>query len=264
MAWDRDLGDEPAPTWRDEPPDIRTPIDPDAPVSGHHPPDAERPGRAESSSPTGAAAPEHDWLAAEAVLFPILRPLGTHGTRLADVDPAQLASEGLKTHAQPVVDDGPCDLSVAYVLRAGGFEVLVNADHLLAWGASPEDLRRAATANLRAWSERTAWTSETSGARHLVSSASVEGGDAARILLPEVREHLARELGAAGQVLIGIPERDLLIAGSLASDDGEFAVLFAEYVRGHADGADLPLDRRVLELVGTDLRTFGAPDVGPG
>ena len=215
-------------------------------MSGHHPP---APG-----GPLPSESPEQDWLAAEAVLMPVLLPVGTRGTSLEALTPDRLAAEGLKRHAQPVVDDGPCGLVVGYVLRAYAFDVLVNADHLLAWGATPADLRAAAMANLARWSAGAPWTDEVSGVRRLVSSASGDGGDAARILLPEVRAHLHAELGSGGRILLGIPERDLLVAGVMQADDEEFAVLFAEFVRGHADGADQPLDRRLLELVRGELR----------
>jgi hypothetical protein len=132
----------------------------------------------------------------------------------------------------------------------------VNADHLLAWGATPEELRAAAMANLARWAETAPWTEETSGARRLVSSASGGGGDATRILLPEAREYLAATLGTGARVLVGVPERDLLVAGALLPGDEEFAVLFADFVRDNAAGSDQPLDRRVHEIVGGELQLF--------
>lgn len=249
MSWDRELSDEPQPAWRDKPPDILTPIDEDAPVSGHHAPPPAAPASA-------AEAPEHDWLAAEAILMPILRPVGAQGTRLADLDAEQLATEGMKTHASPILDDGPAGLPIGYILRVGAFDVHVNADHLLAWGATPDEVRGAAMANLARWSETAPWTDEVSGQRRLISSASGGGGDATRILLPEVRADLAAALGAGARVLVGIPERDLLVAGALVAGDEEFAVLFAEFVRDHAAGADQPLDARLHEIVGGELQPF--------
>ena len=250
MSWERDLGDEPKPGWRDSPPDILVPINEDAPVSGHH-------ARREPGA-SAAEAPEHDWLAAEALLMPVLRPVGTTGTRLAGIDPERLASEGMKTHALPVIDDGPAELVVGYVLRAGSFDVHVNADHLLAWGATPDELRAAAMANLVRWAASAPWTEESSGSRRLISSASGGGGDATRILLPETRAHLAAALGDGAQVLVGVPERDLLVAAALVPGDEEFAALFAEFVRDHAAGSDQPLDRRVHEIVAGELQPFQA------
>ena len=248
MTWDPDCGAEPAPAWRDRAPDVLAPIDPEAPVSGH------QPAGAGGASP--ASAPEQDWQTASSIIAPLLRPVGSTGTRLAELDAEELASEGLRSHASPLIDEGPSGLVIAYALRAGAFDVLVNAEHLLAWGVTPETLRAAATANLGLWSASAPWTDEASGHRRLVSSASGDGGDAARILLPEVRAHLATELGDGARVLVGIPERDLLVAGALYAGDDEFAALFAEFIRDHADGADQPLDRRVHELVAGELQLF--------
>ena len=251
MAWDRDLGDQPEPAYRDHAPDILAPIDESAPVSGHRPPPPER-------TVAPSEAPEHDFEAAAPLLLPLLRLAELSGTRLAELDAAQLASEGMKTHAQPIVDDGPEGLVVAYVLRAGGFDVLVNADHLLAWAVEPDAVRGAAMANLARWSSTAPWTDEVSGHRRLISSATGEGGDAARILLPDVRAHLVDELGAGAgtRVLVGLPERHLLVAGTLVAGDDEFAALFADFVLEHAGGADEPLDRRIHELVGGVLVPF--------
>ncbi|MBI3745937.1 MAG: hypothetical protein HY264_05335 [Chloroflexi bacterium] len=250
MSWDRELGDEPAPAWRDHAPDPLAPIDPGAPVSGHHPPERGRPSPAE--------APEQDWHAASRILMPILRPVGSSGTRLSEIDPAALASEGLKTHATPLADDGPAGLVIGYVLRTASFDVLVNADHLLAWGTTPDAVRATAMANLAEWSAGAPWTDEASGHRRLLSSATGDGSDAARILLPEVRARFAAELGVGARVLLGIPERDLLVGGALFAGDEEFAALFAGFVRDHADGADQPVDRRVHEIVGGELVLFEA------
>jgi hypothetical protein len=258
MAWDPDLGDEPPGALRDHAPDILSPIDEGAPVSGHHPP----PVGGVSAAALNASAPEHDWDAARVILVPILRPVGTHGKRLAELDAEQLATEGLKNHAMPLLDDGPSGLSIGYLLRIGSFDVHVNADHVLAWGITAEELRAVALANLATWSDQAAWTDEVSGARRLLSSVTGDGGDAARILLPQVRSDLAAALaagaGPGSRVLVGVPERDLLVAAALTPGDEEFGALFAEFVQGQSEGADQPLDGRVHEIVGGELRPFEA------
>jgi hypothetical protein len=234
---------------RDHAPDILSPIDESAPVSGHRPP---------SEGIRWAEAPEHDWAAAASRIMPVLRPAGAPGTALAKLDPESLAREALKSHASPLVDPGPVDLSIAYAMRAESFDVLVNADHLLAWGIEPAVLRATALENLGLWSASAAWTDELSGERRLLSSETGEGGDAARILLPEVRRHIADELGGAGRVLIGLPDRQLLVAGALRPGDDEFAALFATFVAEHSEDADEPIDRRVFELIDGDLRPLSA------
>ena len=262
MGWDAtdpsaEGGDRPEPkldlefeegALRDRPPDFLTPIAEDAPISGHR--------RATSQGVRWAEAPEHDWGAAASRIMPVLRPAGSGGTALAGLDREGLAREGMKSHATPVVDAGPADLSIAYALRAESFDVLVNADHLLGWGIDPVMLRSVALENLGIWSSEAPWNDEVSGERRLVSSETGEGGDAARILLPEVRAHLSEQLGGAGRVLVGLPDRDLLVAGAVVPGDEEFATLFADFIVEQSGGADEPIDRRVFELVDGELRPY--------
>ncbi|HJP89911.1 MAG TPA: hypothetical protein VJ850_12820 [Candidatus Limnocylindrales bacterium] len=200
----------------------------------------------------GSLAPEHDWAAASESIFPALRPSGTHGAPLAELDDARLAHEGTKTHALPLVDDGPADLMIVYVLRQPAYDVVVNADHLLTWGVGAEALRSKAMDNLRAWSNDAPWSGELEGKRHLVSSDTGDGGDAARILLPEVRSHLAGECGGPARVLVGLPDRDLLVAGSLNPGDAAFAEQFAAFVSDISEGASEPIEGMLFEIVGDD------------
>ena len=240
-SWD-EIGDAPAPAWRDAPPDYRSPIDEQAPVSGHQPP--------ASMGESPALAVEHEWSAAAEHIFPVLRPTGTHGTMLADMNADTLAAEGLKKHALPLIDAGPADLAVAYALRASAYDVLVNADHLLAWGVTADQLRERAMENLRAWSASAPWSDELQGERRLMSSDTGDGGDAARILLPEVRAHLVGECGGPSRVLVALPDRDLLVAGSLGPGDQAFAGQLATFVAEVFEGAHEPIDRGLFELAG--------------
>jgi hypothetical protein len=73
-----------------------------------------------------------------------------------------------------------------------------------------------------------------------------------------VIDRLSRELGSVGRVLVGIPERHLLVAGSLRPGDGDFAALFAEFVVEQSGGSDEPIDRRVFELSDGRLVEFAA------
>lgn len=206
---------------------------------------ATRLGRPAPSGPPASLSAEHDWAAAAPVVIPVLRPAGTVGIRAADVDtPAAAAGD-----TRPLVDDGPCGIAVVYALPAAGYLVFASGDHLAAWGVSVADLRAAAGANLARWSAAAPWTDEVDGSRRLRSSATGDGADAARILLPEVRAELAAALGRdGGRVLVGVPERHLLVAGSLAADDAEFVGQLADFVAMCAEGADEPVDARLFEL----------------
>ena len=242
-----DLGDEQPSSMRDTAPDFLSPIDPGAPVSGH----VIAPVAEHASSI--ADSPEQNWSTASAILYPVLRPPGMHGLIVADIDEATLAADSTRSHSEPLVDEGPCGLSVVYVLHAGGFDVIINGDHLLSWGVPTDAVQEAALRNLAAWSASAPWTDEVSGERRLISSDTGDGWDASRILLPDVRDRLTAELGATGRVLIGVPERHLLVAGALRPGDEEFAGLFGEFVLESSGGADEPVDRRIFELVDGQL-----------
>jgi len=244
----RDLGDGPAASWRDSAPQILEPIDVDSPVSGHVP--------AAADAPPVSLAPEHDWEAARVLLVPLLRPAGQVGIRLADANRSALALS-TSSHTLPLVGDGPGGLSVVYAIPASGFDVVVNGEHLVSWGVDAADVHAAAMANLAAWSAAAPWTGDESGERRLLSSDRGDGPDATRILLPEVRAYLAAALGpAGGRILVGLPDRYLLVAGAAPAGDTEFADQLATFVADHADGADEPVDRRLFVLVDGDLRPF--------
>ncbi len=244
----RDLGDGSPGAIRDAAPDVLAPIDEDAPVSGHVP--------APAAVRSLADSPEHDWTQARDLVRPVFRPVGTHGLPLESIDRETLAAQTGVSHAQPVIDEGPAGLPVVYTIPADGFDVVVNGDHVLTWGIEPSELQDAALRNLASWASTAPWTEETSGERHLLSSDTGDGLDAARILLPEAVEHLARTLGDGARVLVGIPERHLLTAASLKPGDEAFASLFAEFIVEQSGGADEPVDRRVFELVDGRLVDF--------
>lgn len=215
-------------------------------ISGHQPPAAGEP------IPPGAK-PEHDWAAASERVFPALRPSGTRGTPLDDLDEARLQHEGMKKHALPVIDPGPAGLAIVYVLREPAYDVVVNAEHMLTWGVEAEALRAAAMGNLAAWSVTAPWSEELEGQRRLISSDTGDGGDAARILLPEVRRYLSGECGGPSRVLVGLPDRDLLICGSLQPSDTDFGQQLAAFVHEVIDGAHEPIEGDLFELVGEEF-----------
>jgi 2-(1,2-epoxy-1,2-dihydrophenyl)acetyl-CoA isomerase len=122
---------------------------------------------------------------ARSLVFPAFRPIGTQGLEVESFNRDALAGHGALSHAQPLLDQGPAGLPVVYTMDAGGFDIVVNGDHLLSWGVEPADVQDAALRNLAAWSAGAAWVVEESGARRLVSSQTGEGWDAVRIILPE-------------------------------------------------------------------------------
>lgn len=200
-------------------------------------------------------APEHDWAAASRLIHPSLRPVGTHG-----IDGLNLrVPAGGGSPGHPLIKQGPAGIPIAYVIPGPGFEVLVGVEHLLSWGVGPEQVDAAAMANLAAWSSKAAWVDEVDGQRRVLWSDSGEGMDAARVLLPDVRARLCSDLAAVRRILVGVPERDLLIVAGLAEGDDEFAEMFADYVADRSRGADEPIDDHVFELVDGDLVSVTSP-----
>ena len=198
--------------------------------------------------------PEHHWAAALPLVRPALRPPGTAGTDGREPRvPASSSGPG-----KTVVRLGPAGLPIVYVLPGDGFDVVVSVDHLLAWGVGPDQVHAAAMENLRSWSRAAGWADEINGARKIVWSDWGGGMDAARILIDDVWTQLSLALAPARRILVGLPERDLLIAAGLADGDDEFAALFAEYIADRAGSADDPIDRRVFELIDGRLVEFGA------
>jgi hypothetical protein len=244
----RDLGDEPAASFRDAAPDVLAPIDASAPVSGHVP--------APTSSGSAADSPEHDWQIARGLVQPAFRPVGTQGLAMESIDRDTLFAHASKSHAQPLIDEGPAGIPVVYTIPATGFDIVVNGDHLLSWGIEPSELQDAALRNLATWAASAAWTDEVDGARRLISSDTGEGLDAVRILLPETTAYLTQQLAGGARVLVGLPERHMLMASTLRPDDGEWAQLFATFVLEQSGGADEPVDRRLFELVDGRLIEF--------
>jgi hypothetical protein len=244
----RDLGDEPPASLRDAAPDILGQIDADAPVSGHMPPP--------TATASAADAPEHDWAVARDLVQPAFRPVGTQGLAMESIERDTLLTHASKSHAQPLIDEGPAGIPVVYTIPASGFDIVVNGDHLLSWGIEPTELQDAALRNLAAWAASAPWSAESSGERRLISSDTGDGLDAVRILLPDTAAYLARELGDGGRVLIGLPERHMLAASTLRAGDEDFAESFATFVVEQSGGADEPVDRRVFELVDGRLVDF--------
>ncbi len=197
--------------------------------------------------------PEHAWEAAAPILYPVLRPAGSHGLRLDTLaTPSDAAG-----NVDPLVDEGPADLLIGYQMAADGFDVIANGDHLAAWGVAPATLRDAATRNLAAWSAAAPWSVDAADNRRVISSDTGDGWDASRILLPDVVAYLEQELGGPDdRILVGIPASHLLVAGCLRADDPEFAPLFADFVLEYAGDTDNAIDRRVFELRDGHLELF--------
>ena len=55
---------------------------------------------------------------------------------------------------------------------------------------------------------------------------------------------------------MGLPDRDLLIAGSLRDEDPDFGARFCGFVAELSDEADRPISREVFELLDGELVVY--------
>lgn len=193
-------------------------------------------------------SPEHDWSAAARLLRPALRPGGTAGSDGSDLSLPRGGSPG-----RLIVRPGPAGLDVVYVLGGERFDVLVSVEHLLSWAVGVEEVHAAAMSNLESWSSKAAWLTEMEGSRRVVWSDWGEGMDAARILLDDVRAQLSADFAACKPILVGLPERDLLVVSATETADPEFESMFRSYVADRFRTADDRIDERIFELVGNEL-----------
>ena len=105
------------------------------------------------------------------------------------------------------------DLMVTYVIDEKQSVAFINEDHLERWGVSVQDLHERSIENLRRRTlEEVDYVTAGEGEQRLFIFSSNDGYDATRLLLSDVLAGWAREL--PGNLVIGIPNRDFLIAFS--------------------------------------------------
>lgn len=107
------------------------------------------------------------------------------------------------------------DLVVCYVIDEGQRVVFVNEQHAERWDVSESLLYEIGLRNLRARSWQPRPGRLGSGAGGLLIFNSGDGYDATRILLPELFTEIAEQ--QPGSLVIGVPNRDFLIAFSDAA-----------------------------------------------
>lgn len=137
------------------------------------------------------------------------------------------------------------DLMIAYVIDEDRSVAYINEEHLDRWSVSVQDLHEQSLANLRRRTEEVKYTTVGAGEQQLYIFNSGDGYDASRLLLSEVLADWAHAL--PGNLVIGIPNRDFLIAFSDANPE----ILRAVAVQVQADAArrDYGLTDQLFTLV---------------
>jgi uncharacterized protein YtpQ (UPF0354 family) len=137
------------------------------------------------------------------------------------------------------------DLMITYVVDEERSVAYINEEHLDRWEVSAQDIHERSLANLRRRTEQIKYTTVGAGDQQLFIFNSGDGYDASRLLLSEVLAEWARVL--PGNLVIGIPNRDFLIAFSDANPDILRAV--AAQVQSDAAQREYGLTDQLFTLV---------------
>jgi hypothetical protein len=134
------------------------------------------------------------------------------------------------------------ELMLTYVIDEDRSVTYINEDHLRAWGVDEPALYNRAIYNLRVrpWSPRPGLIGSGSGALLIFNGR--DGYDATRAILPELFASFAAAI--PGNVVIGVPNRDFLIAFSDA-DRGVFEQIRAQ-IATDAEAQQYPISAELL------------------
>lgn len=115
------------------------------------------------------------------------------------------------------------DLMIAYVIDEGRSVSYINEEHLERWEMSVPEIHERAIENLRRRTEeQVRYTAVGAGEQRLFIFNAGDGYDATRLLLSDTLAAWASEV--PGKLVIGIPNRDFLIAFSDANPEIRRAV----------------------------------------
>lgn len=109
------------------------------------------------------------------------------------------------------------DLIIVYTIDEDHSVAFINEDHLERWEITEQELHERAQANLRERTNAIRYTTVGERDQRLYIFNSGDGFDASRLLLTDMLTQWARTL--PGRLVVGIPNRDFLIAFSDANPD---------------------------------------------
>jgi uncharacterized protein YtpQ (UPF0354 family) len=145
------------------------------------------------------------------------------------------------------------DLIITYVIDEKRSVAYINEEQLDRWQVGIDELHDLALANLRHVTEQQVkYTTAGEGDQRLFIFNSGDGYDAARLLLTDVLAQWARML--PGNLVVGIPNRDFLIALSDADQDILQAV--AQQIQADALQRDHGLTEQLFTLRNGVIRTY--------
>jgi len=174
-------------------------------------------------------------------VFPMLKPI----TLLASVRERKL----------PMLVYRPflADLIIAYVIDEPSSVAYINEQHLERWELPEHELHAQAMENLhRRTDERANFTVVGEGAQRLIIFNSMDGYDAARLLMPALLERWRPELG--GRMVIGVPSRDFLIL--FGDGDRQILATVAQQIQIDAANREHGLSDQLFTLIDGQVREY--------
>lgn len=145
------------------------------------------------------------------------------------------------------------DLIIAYVVDEDRSVTFINEDHLARWDVSVQDIHERALKNLQQrTTENINYVSAGAGEQQLFIFNSNDGYDATRLLLSGILNEWAESI--VGNLLIGIPNRDFMIAFSDADDEIVQAV--ARQVQADAAQREYSLTEQLFTFVDGQVREY--------
>ena len=172
----------------------------------------------------GVACPEHDWDAAQAAPDPAPPARSAPSAcASADVDRAALALNTFEPHPAapgrwPVRACPSCTRS-----RRPASTSWSTASTSCRGASTPAEIEAAAMANLAAWSASADWTDEELGPRRLPRRTTATGRTPHGSCCPRSAPISPAALRPGGRpILVGLPDRHLLVAGVSSAGDAEF------------------------------------------
>ncbi len=145
------------------------------------------------------------------------------------------------------------DLIITYVVDEPQSVAYINERHLEQWGVSERQIHELALRNLRRRTdERTPYTMIGEDEQRLFIFNSNDGYDATRLLLTDILADWAKQV--RGQLVIGVPNRDFLIALGDANPDILRSV--AAQIQIDSVQRDHGLTDRLFTLVGGQIREY--------
>jgi uncharacterized protein YtpQ (UPF0354 family) len=144
------------------------------------------------------------------------------------------------------------DLIITYVIDSQRSIAYINDEHLERWQVTAQELHDAAMANLRQRTAEVRYTTVGEGDQRLFIFSSGDGYDATRMLLTDVLAEWSGQL--AGRLVVGIPNRDFLIAFGDANRDILRAI--AAQVQVDAAQRDHGLTDQLFTLTDNAIREY--------